>query len=87
MVGSGLPSALQFRVTGSFLATIMSDGCSVMRGDRYCPVNQERNIVNATLNNVAISQFTYPIIHIQALCKSLGNRTQVSVFTVAGLEH
>lgn len=33
--GSGLPSALQLRVTGSFFATMMSDGCSVIRGERY----------------------------------------------------
>lgn len=35
MLGSGRPSALQFRVTGSFFGTTMSLGCSVMRGVRY----------------------------------------------------
>jgi hypothetical protein len=38
MEGSGRPSALQLRVTGSFFATIMSEGCSVILGERYCPV-------------------------------------------------
>lgn len=33
-VGSGRPSALQLRVTGSFFATMISDGCSVIRGER-----------------------------------------------------
>lgn len=41
--GSGRPSALQFKVTGSFFATILSEGCSVILGDRYCP-EKERNL-------------------------------------------
>lgn len=32
MVGVGVPSALQFSVTGSYLGTITSNGCSVIRG-------------------------------------------------------
>lgn len=42
ITGSGLPSALQFNVTGSFFATIMSDGCSVIRGHFSCPEKQKR---------------------------------------------
>lgn len=44
ITGSGLPSALQFNVTGSFFATIMSDGCSVIRGLFSCPEKQERKV-------------------------------------------
>lgn len=40
IVGSGLPSALQFIVTGSFFGTSISLGCSVIRGERYCAVNK-----------------------------------------------
>lgn len=32
MAGSGMPSALQFIVTGSFLGTVASMGCSTIRG-------------------------------------------------------
>ena len=35
IVGSGTPSALQFKVTGSCLGTVTSVGCSVIRGIRY----------------------------------------------------
>jgi hypothetical protein len=35
IVGSGTPSALQFKVTGSCLGTVTSVGCSVIRGLRY----------------------------------------------------
>lgn len=41
ITGSGLPSALQFNVTGSFFATIMSDGCSVIRGHFSCPESKK----------------------------------------------
>lgn len=40
IVGSGLPSALQFKVAGSCLRTKTSDGCSVMRGGR-CAVKKK----------------------------------------------
>lgn len=42
ITGSGLPSALQFNVTGSFFGTTASLGCSVMRGVRYCAIKQEK---------------------------------------------
>lgn len=42
ITGSGLPSALQFNVTGSFFATIMSDGCSVIRGHFSCPEKNKK---------------------------------------------
>lgn len=45
IVGSGLPSALQFNVTGSFFATIMSEGCSVMRGERYWAARKKRKTI------------------------------------------
>lgn len=41
IVGSGLPSALQFNVTGSFFGTTMSLGCSVIRGERYCAARRK----------------------------------------------
>lgn len=33
IVGSGLPSTLQFSVAGSFFFTTKSVGCSIIRGD------------------------------------------------------
>ena len=35
-VGSGTPSALQLRVSGSFFGTVIDTGCSVMCGERDC---------------------------------------------------
>lgn len=42
IVGSGRPSALQFKVTGSFFATMISEGCSVIRGDLYWAAKKEK---------------------------------------------
>lgn len=41
IVGSGLPSALQFSVTGSFFGTTISLGCSVILGVRYCAAEKK----------------------------------------------
>lgn len=42
MIGSGFPSALQLSVTGSFFATRISLGCSVILGERYCAESRRR---------------------------------------------
>ena len=47
IVGVGSPSALQPKVTGSFLATAVSSGCSMIFGaedDAKQPEKQGRNI-------------------------------------------
>lgn len=43
ILGFGFPSALQLSVTGSFLATTMSEGCSVILGDLNCAEIKEEN--------------------------------------------
>ena len=43
--GSGIPSALQLRVSGSFLATSIEVGGSVMWGERYWPEKKEMLLI------------------------------------------
>ncbi len=45
IVGEGVPSALQFNVAGSCLGTVVSIGCSVMRG-RFDPANEIKRNFN-----------------------------------------
>ena len=54
--GAGSPSALQFNVAGSLLATIRSAGCSVIMGAPLRPKNQDKYLIR--LNSRKLYTFT-----------------------------
>ena len=64
--GGGVPDALQLRVTGSFLATVMSRGFSIMTGLLPSPLSAVASAVNgiaAKMKKCKVSLRTSPILY------------------------
>ena len=64
--GGGVPDALQLRVTGSFLATVMSRGFSIMTGLLPSPLSAVASAVNgvaAKMKKCKVSLLRSPILY------------------------
>lgn len=57
--GSGRPTAWQLRVAGSLRGTSRSVGCSVISGDRYCPVRERERKVSVKYAIMSVCMNTY----------------------------
>ena len=83
--GGGVPDALQLRVTGSFLATVMSRGFSIMTGLLPSPLSAVASAVNgiaAKMKNAksVYAEVLFYILHMRrTVCQAWDHRINIYI--------